>query len=174
VIGALSDRINDVAGGAEVVFLTGTDTAIQAGTVPGAVAISQTNYFIANDAGKTSIAHATTSSGTRTMPRAPAWAVQLGARGTLPARVADAVAAALTNSVAAAVVELLAGYHLFTVHASESEPAVGCVICTPDLRHLRQCVCVDVADLVQWPNGQTNDEKRKSATHAKAVPTTAS
>jgi len=168
------DDINDVAGGTEVAFLTGTDAAIQAGPVPGAVAAPQTDYFVANDAGKTSIAHTAASGGTRTMPGAPTWAVRLGARGTLPARVADAVAATLTNSVAAAVVELLAGYHLFTVHASESEPAVGCVICTPDLRHLRQCVCVDVADLVHWPNGQTNDEKRKSVTHAKAVPTTAS
>jgi len=126
--------------------------------VPGAVAISQTNYFIANDAGKTSIAHATTSSGTRTMPRAPACAVRLGARGTLPARVADAVAAALTNSVAAAVVELLAGYHLLTVLAGEPEPAAGCVICMPYFMHLLQCVCVDVADLVHWPNNKAQNE----------------
>lgn len=173
VIGAFLDNINDVARGAEVAFFAGTDTAIQASTVAGAIAAPQTNNLIANDAGKTSIAHTAASSSARTVARAPARAVRLSARSALPAGVADAEAAALTYAVAAAVVELLTSHHLLAVHASEPEPTVGRVICASDLLHLLQRVCVDVADLVRWPHGQAHDD-RKRVTDGKTVATASS
>jgi hypothetical protein len=138
-----------VAGCAEIPILTVADAALQARTMPGTVATSQTYHLIANNTSEPRITNTPPRCCARTVPRAPARAVRLLAGGAFPARVADAVSAALADSMAAAVVQLLASYDLIAMQAGEAKAAVCGVVRAPDLL---QRVCVGVADLVHRPH----------------------
>lgn len=132
-----------------------------------AVAASQANDLIANDASEPCVANTPAGSCACAVARAATWTVRLFARSALPPGVANAVTAALAYSVPAAVVKLLTRHHLTAVQPSEPQSTVGAVVGSPNLfERVRICV----ADLVHWPQGQAHRKHGNGKTDGDWLP----
>ena len=120
MIRTLFSYIDDITGTTKIAFFAFANAALKARAVPGAIATSQTNNLVTNNAREARVAHAAPGSCTGAMSRAPARAGGLCARGALPSRVADTVAPALAYPVPVAVIKLLARNDLIAVQARET------------------------------------------------------
>ena len=167
MIRTLFSYIDDITGTTKIALFAFANAALKARAVPGAIATSQTNNLVTNNAREARVAHAAPGSCTGAMSRAPARAGGLCARGALPSRVADTVAPALAYPVPVAVIKLLARNDLIAVQARETKATVRREVGSP---HLFHCVGIGVPDPVHGPDDQGQHEHRGGVPKRSTIP----